>query len=80
MSNVRDPRDVINAILPHIPIEMTDLRKELKKTRDSSVYLPPEYKWPAWINLTKALEVWLHIPPATEWEQKVHDIMKGKAG
>ena len=82
----RDPFDVINDILTHIPIEgenlhfcpLTALRKELETIRDDSAYLPPEYKYPAWLSLTQALERTLHIPPIHEWEKKIQDIMKNR--
>ena len=80
----RDPFDVINDILIHIPAEegnihfqpLAALRKELETIRDDSAYLPPEYKHPAWFDLTRALEKSLHIPPVHDWEKAISMVIR----
>ena len=74
----RDPADVIDAILKHVPTEMTDLRARLVVVRNDSFYDPPEYKYPSWRALRFVLETSLSTPPKADWEIKISDIVEGR--
>ena len=76
----RDPADVIDQILVCVPVSKETLQKKLKTIRDDSTYLPPEYKYPAWVKLVDVLNSYLHIPPVLEWEKEIQAIMKRPAG
>jgi len=74
----RDPADVIDAILKHVPTEMTDLWARLVVVRNDSFYDPPEYKYPSWRALRFVLETSLSTPPKADWEIKISDIVEGR--
>jgi hypothetical protein len=74
----RNPSDVINAVLEHVPLELAVLRAKLTTIRDDAEFLPPEYKLPAWLRLRDALESSLNNPPQLDWEWKVSDIVENR--
>ena len=79
MLTPRDPAEVIDAILVHIPQEHTALRKELGDIRNDSLYRPPDDKQITWQKLRDTLNLYLFTPPALDWEKQIHKIIKGSA-
>jgi hypothetical protein len=76
----RDPALVIEAVLAHVPSDMTALRARLEKIREDAAYLPPEYKTPAWERMASALSGACNEPPLLDWEKCVSAIVMGRVG
>ena len=72
----RDPINVIDQLLNHIPYKARALRTKLEQARTAATYLPPEYGEPAWKEVTDALAMFLCFPPADDWEKEIQAIMK----
>lgn len=74
----RDPADVIDAVLAHVPAERTALRAELEQIARDSAYLAPEAKRAAWVALMKCLQASCSLPPAAPWEVAIARIVAGE--
>ena len=74
----RDIGKVIDAILVHIPVQMSELRARLERIKDDAAYLAPEVKSRAWHQLVNALRESCYNPPTLEWEKRVSAIIEGR--
>jgi hypothetical protein len=74
----RDPCNVINAILKHVPQELTELRATLEKIQSNAQYVPPEGMNIIWRKLGYTLEHNLNMPPIEDWEKTIHNIVRNK--
>jgi len=84
----RDPLDVINQILMHIPAESAEvdihnaqlgkIRTKLEKLQKHVTYLPYESHYQGWRELVEILETSLHTPPVHEWEKAIQSITRNR--
>jgi hypothetical protein len=74
----REPCNVINEILKHVPQELTELRATLEKIKFDSEYLPPEGMNIIWRKLGYTLERNLNMPPVEDWEKTIQGIIQNK--
>lgn len=79
MSKARDPIEVIDAVLKHVPANLIELRAKLLEIQEDSFFRPPEGKRPTWILLRDTLQAFLSMPPRQDWEIKISDIVEGRA-
>lgn len=74
----RDPAEVIEAVLQHVPENMPALRANLQKVARDSAFLPPEGKGVAWLQMAMLLSESLPFPPETEWQKEIYRIVTMK--
>jgi len=74
----RNPCDVINQILNHVPQEKNVLRNELLKICSDGLFVAPENHQRIWQKLAISLETWLNMPPKHDWEKTIHNIIQNK--
>lgn len=75
---MRDPAEVIEAVLKHVPESMSDLRANLQKVARDAAYSPPEDQRVSWLSLARLLNEALPIPPETEWQKEIYRIVTKK--
>lgn len=73
----RDFYVVLDIVLALVPETETALRLRLGEVRTSADYTPPDMRRKNWIELAALLEESLPWPPKRDWQQKVHEVMKG---
>ena len=74
----RDIGKAIDAVLGHVPEEMTELRARLQQIKYDAGYLAPEAKESAWYQLMRALQRACGTRPTLDWEKRVSDIVEGR--
>jgi hypothetical protein len=52
---MRDPADVIDAVIAILPPDTDPLKEDLEHIRDNSLYQPPEAKYLTWARLASIL-------------------------
>jgi hypothetical protein len=78
MSKTRDPVEVIDVILKHVPANLIELHAKLTEIQEDSFFRPPEGKQASWILLRDTLRAFLSMPPRRNWEIKISDIIEGR--
>jgi hypothetical protein len=74
----RIPAEVIDAILTHIPPEITILHAQLKRIRSNSLFIAPECWGRSWGAIADQLQQFLSNPPKYDWEKRVANIFADK--
>lgn len=74
----RNPGDVIDAVLKHLPLEYGGLRARLIDLKAKAGFRAPEDQQPTWMRLMRLLQAELPIPPETDWQKRISDIVEGR--
>jgi len=72
----RNPYNVIDTILKHVPQEYTFLYSELEKIKTNIEYTPPESIHSIWTKIAFTLQLNLNMPPKHDWEKAIHNILR----
>ena len=78
LASGRDPHKVIDEVLAHVPENMIELRRKLKRVQDNTFFCAPECLRKVWLELAHVLSGALPMPPQTDWQKRIFEIVTMK--